>query len=194
MKKLMKLTSLVIAFSLALSFFGNTHTLQNVNASSSRRVTTTEKRNIKKLCSNFTTFLGLELTDDDPYTMIEEGKSRTWEFQKWNKEDMTYKENMVVPLWYMYFKDPAKKVFDIDDWIVPTTEGDWGDAGPVMSLRSIKKISSKKYKVNYNINWESSFPKKSVTKMGSATFTLKKKRGTYYGFVVKSVVIKKVAH
>ena len=194
MKKIMKLTSIVIAFSLALSFFGNTHTLKDVNASTSTRVTATEKRNIKKLCSNFTTFLGLELTDPDSATNYFEDESVTWEFQKWNKEDMTYKENMIVPLWYMYCKDPAKKVFDIDSWIITTKEGDWGEAAPVMSLRSIKKVSSKKYKVNYNINWESSFPKKSVTKIGSATFTLKKKRGTYYGFVVKSVVIKKVAN
>lgn len=192
MKKIMKIMSLVITFSLALSFFGGTNTCKDVNATTSKNVTETQKKNIKKLCRNFTDFLGLELTDTDPYTMMEAGKSRTWKFQKWGTEDMTYKANMIIPLWYMTCKDPAKKVFDIDGWIITPQLGDWGDAYPSMSLKSIKKVSSKKYKATYNINWKSSVPKKT-TKIGSATFTLKKKRGTYYGFIVKSVTIKKVA-
>ena len=192
MKKLIKITSLIVIFSLVITFFGETNTAKDVHAASSNKVTATQKKKIQKLCKNFTDFLGMELTDNDSSTKIKVGKTKTWEFQEWSTEDMTYKPNMVVPLWYMTIKDPAKKVFDIDDWSVPTKEGDWGEVAPYLSLKSVKKISSKKYKAVFDIKWKDSVSGKSK-KTGSAAFTLKMKKGTYYGFIVKSVKIKKTS-
>lgn len=192
MKKLIKITSLIVALSLVMTFFGEVNTI-DVSAASSKKVTATEKKKIKKLCKNFTDFLALELTDEDPITKIKKGKSITWEFQKWSKEDDIYKPNLVVPLWYMTIKDPAKKVFDIDDFSVETLEGDWGTISPYLSLKSVTKLSSKKYKAVFNIKWVNSENNKRKT-TGIATFTLKKKAGTYYGFVAKSVKIKKTAN
>ena len=193
MKKFIKITSFVIVVLLALSLFGETNIVQDVNAKTSKDVTATQERNIKKLCRHFTNFLCLELIDVEPDSMIKVGKSKTWKFQNWRTEDLTYKENMLEPLTYMYCKNAAEKVFDIKDWKITPVLGDWGDAGPYISLKSIKKVSSKKYKATFNIKWENSVLNK-VKKMGSATFTLKKKRGTYYGFIVKSVTIKKISN
>lgn len=192
MKKLIKITSLIVVLSLVMTFFGEVNTI-DVSAASSKKVTATEKKKIKKLCKNFTDFLAHELTDDNLTSNIKKGKSITWEFQKWSKEDDIYKPNLVVPLWYMTIKNPAKKVFDIDDFSVETLEGDWGTISPYLSLKSVTKLSSKKYKAVFNIKWVNSENNKRKT-TGIATFTLKKKAGTYYGFVAKSVKIKKTAN
>lgn len=170
----------------------NTFEDRHVYAATSQDVTKTEKKNIKKLCRNFTTFIGLELTDDMSATYIEKGKSNTWEFQKWSTEDTIYEPNMIIPLWYMTIKDPAKKVFDIDDFHVEPKLGDWGTAAPCLSLKSISKISARKYKAVFNVKWDNSMTR-TTKKIGSATFTLKKKKGTYYGFIVKKVKISKTS-
>lgn len=168
--------------------FGN----KDVYAATSEDVTTTQEKNIKKLCKNFTDFIGVELTDETSGTYIKVGKSNTWEFQKWSTEDTIYEPNMVIPLWYMNIKNASKKVFDIDDFHVQNKLGDWGEVAPYLSLNSISKISSKKYKAVFAVKWRDSVSQTSK-KTGSATFTLKKKKGTYYGFIVKSVKIKKTS-
>lgn len=91
MKKLIKITSLIVIFSLVITFFGETNTAKDVHAASSNKVTATQKKKIQKLCKNFTDFLGMELTDNDSSTKIKVGKTKTWEFQEWSTEDMTYK-------------------------------------------------------------------------------------------------------
>lgn len=192
MKKLMKLTSLIVAFSLVITLFGGANTI-DVNAATSKKVTATEKKKIKKLCKNFTDFLALELVDDDEITKLEVGKTRNWIFQKWSTEDFTYQPNLVVPLWYMTIKNPAKKVFGLDNFSVETQQGDWGSIIPYLSLKSVKKVSSKKYTAVFNIKWKNCENNKKKT-TGTATFTLKKKKGTYYGFIVKSVKIKKTSN
>ena len=62
MKKLIKITSLIVVLSLVMTFFGEVNTI-DVSAASSKKVTATEKKKIKKLCKNFTDFLAHELTD-----------------------------------------------------------------------------------------------------------------------------------
>lgn len=152
------------------------------------RFTATQERKIKKLCKNFTNFLCHELIDEEPDTMIKAGKSQSWKFQDWKTEDTTYKENMLASLKYMDCKNAAEKVFDIKGWDITPILGDWGDAGPSISPKSIKKVSFKRCKATFDIKWGNA---EETKKIGSATFILKKKRGTYYGFVVKSVTIKK---
>lgn len=192
MKKLIKITSLIVVFSLVMTFFGEVTTI-DVQAASSKKVTETQKKKIKKLCKNFTDFIAVELTEKDPDLKIKVGKTKNWKFQKWDTEDHTYDANMIIPLWYMNIEDPAKKVFDIDDWSVVKKEGDWGIVIPYLSLKSVKKLSSEKYKAVFNVKWKNS-EKNKTKKTGTATFTLKKKSGTYYGFVVKSVKIKKTSN
>ena len=162
----------------------------HVYAATSQDVSETQEKNIKKLCKNFTTFIGVEFTDDTSGTYVEKGKSCTWEFQKWSTEDLTYKPNIVVPLWYMSIKDASEKVFDIDGFYVEPIEGDWGSAEPNLSLQSISKISSRKYKAVFNVKWRDCMSRTNK-KIGTATFTLKKRKGTYYGFIVKKVKISK---
>ena len=124
------------------------------------------------------------------------GKSKNWVFQKWGAEDIDeYEPNMVVALWYMTIKNPAQKVFGIRDGVMYTKkEGDWGTLFPYLTLKSVKKKSSNKYEAVFNVMWENCENNCKKKKTGTATFTLKKKKGTYYGFVAKSVKIKKITN
>ena len=156
----------------------------------SNRVNATQKRKIKKLCKNFTKFLCRELVAEGTIIRLEADNTKTWKFQDWKKEDTTYKENMLASLKDMDCKNAAEKVFDIKDWDVTPALEDYGNVRLSMSIKSIRKVSSKRYKAIFHIEWENS---EKIKKIRSATFTLKKKKGTYYGFVVKSLTMKKTA-
>ncbi len=155
------------------------------------KVSSSEKANIKKLCSNFETFVGQMLADNDSDNKIAVGKSQKWVFQSWQKEDLTYKDNMVVPLGYMGGKKAAERVFGVKKFYVPHKKGDWGNAYPKLTVKSIKKESSSKYIATCDVKWVNSEDNTSK-KWATVTVTMKKKKGTHYGFVAKSVNIKKL--
>lgn len=154
------------------------------------RVNATQKRKIKKLCKNFTKFLCRELVAEGTIIRLGAENAKTWKFQDWKTEDTTYKENMLASLKYMDCKNAAERVFDIKDWDVTPALEDYGNVRLSMSTKSIRKVSSKRYKATFHIEWENAEKNKKIR---SATFTLKKKKGTYYGFVVKNLTMKKTA-
>lgn len=156
----------------------------------SLKVSAKEKKSIKKICQEFTTFLGLQLIDENEDTKIPVGKSTTWKFQDWGKENLKYKYNMTAALCYMEGRTPAKRVFGIKAFYTTPVTGDWGSAGPNLAVKSMTKKSSARYTANGDVMWVSEVD--ASKKLGTVTFTLKKKKNTYYGFVVKSVKIKKI--
>ena len=195
MKKIVRIISALLVCALVFSNFSGTNAMPGVYAASSKKVTSKEKKNIKRLCKNFETFIGMELMEEDSMLEIPVGKSKNWVFQEWGTEEIDlYKPNMVEALSYMLIKDPAKKVFDIDSFVVCSKEGDWGTLFPYLTLKSVKKKSSNKYVAVFNVMWENCENNCKKKKTGTATFTLKKKKGTYYGFVAKSVKIKKITN
>lgn len=72
-------------------------------------------------------------------------------------------------------------------------KGNWGIAWPNNKIRKIYKISSDKYKVVLNINWfntETNISKR----IGKAHLYLKKDPNSYYGYIVRSMKLKKIAN
>ena len=190
MKKTLKKFVYVMVLALLVCSYSGVNGQEVVHAQTSK-VTSGEKGKIKKLCKEFTVFLAMQLNETDPIMEIPVGKSTTWKFQDWNKEDLNYKYNMIVPLGYMSDENAAKRVFGISDFYVTPEVGDWGEAYTVVSLKSVSKKSSSKYVAVCDVKWVNEV-ENTTQKWGTATFTLKKKKGTYYGFVVKSVKIKKI--
>lgn len=193
MKKIRHILTIIIVFSMAGIMCGVNLNSDFVQAKQSKKVTLKEQKNITKLCKNFETFLGLQLLEEDPDLKIKVGKTEEWLFQKWDKEDLTYKYNMIVPLWYMGIKKAPQKVFGIDGWEVHKEVGDWGEQCPYIALKKITKVSSNKYYAKFDICWKFSGPFVKKEKNGEAKFLLKKKSNSYYGFIVKKVKIKKTA-
>jgi hypothetical protein len=69
--------------------------------------------------------------------------------------------------------------------------GDWGEDEPVFSHYKIYKVSSSKYKVKADLYFHDwSIDKK--TKEGTIQLNIKKKKGSYYGYVATSIKIKKL--
>ena len=192
MKKTFQQVLFGFVFSLLICSLGIIHTPVAVQAKTTN-ATTNEKKKSKKLCNEFTNFLGMQLTEGDPSLAISVGKSTTWIFETWKKEDLTYRYNLVVPLQYMSDEGAAERVFGLKDFYVSPVIGDWGEAFPELSLKSATKKSTSKYTAVCDIKWVNSMDN-TTKKIGTATFTLKKKKGTHYGFIVKSIKIKKVAN
>ena len=70
--------------------------------------------------------------------------------------------------------------------------GDWGVAGPIIVIKKIYKIDSKKYKVVANVNWYNS-DDNSSKKIGRLRLYLKKDTNSYYGYIAKSMKLEKVS-
>ena len=69
--------------------------------------------------------------------------------------------------------------------------GDWGVDIPVLKISKISKVDSGKYRVVAKAILLNDFTGKTTT-YGTVTLDVKKKSGSYYGYIAKKLTIKKI--
>ena len=190
----MRTKKIIVAVALGIALSQTVSAVEVMQASqmelmSSDDVTEDEVKSIKKSSKNFGTFAGADLIGVEGRKKLAKGKSRTYKFQDWDEEDTTYSSVMKKALEMVYIKDDDNKLFDVD-YDVEDFEGDWGMSYQAIAFKKVKMISEDKYKATCEVKWNDNFNGKKW-KIGTATFTFKKKDEAYYGFVLKSVTIKK---
>lgn len=147
------------------------------------------KRNIKALCKFFSIFYGVELTHQ-----MEIGQKKKYDFSKESARryvlcisgDTIHYERISV-------KKASKRIFGKSTSRVGKIIGELGDGEwPTLKIKKIYKLSSGKYKVNISLiqfNGDTGIGNKT----GELNVILKKKPKSYYGYIVKSMTLKKVS-
>lgn len=158
----------------------------------------TGKHNIKALCKCFDSLCGVELT----YQM-EVGQKKKYNFSKASTR------RYVIRLSYsggwkagferhggIDINTSSKYVFGKGTSNVDVMYANLGDGElPEFNLSKIYKLSSERYKVNINVYQFTSHIHNNDTRhrTGKLTVILKKKPKSEYGYIVKSMTLKKIA-
>lgn len=147
------------------------------------------KKDIEELVQIFTTPCGYNLTE-----LMKKGRSKNFDFSK------TSDRRKILNLCYEEIYDKAineytlsMRMFDKNTSNIDLLIGDWGSSGPQIKIIKIYKISSNKYKVLSKINWYDS-ANISSKKIGTMRLYLTKNADSYYGYIVKSMKLKKTAN
>lgn len=158
-----------------------------VNAAS---VSSSEKKKIEELCQSFQHYFGVNFyfTDDEAKKYA---KKEEIVFSKWGKEDKSKIGNVKNVGSYISNLYSMESIFGIKGVNVDRHVGDWGVEYPIVKVTSVTKKSSTKYIAKCDLKWVNDY--KGTKKVGNATFTLKKKSKSKYGFVVKSLSYKMTA-
>lgn len=146
------------------------------------------KNDIKELVQCFNTPCGYDLTQ-----LMKKGRTKKYSFSKASDRrnilNLCYEEiyNQGVGERATSIRLFGKTTSNIDLLI-----GDWGCAWPEIKIKKIYKTSSYNYKIVANINWFEE-EKNASKKIGSLRLYLKKDSNSYYGYIVKSMKLKKIA-
>lgn len=167
-----------------------------VQTHAAKDITNTATHNIRALCEFFPSTCGSDLI----YNM-KIGQKKKYDFSKASTRRRT-----ILNDWIEFTSESdigispnemSKRVFGKGTSKINTLGGDWGDVcWPSIKVKKIYKLSSGKYRVKANVNWNDTDGAGNITsihKIGDLTINLKKKPKSYYGYIVKSMTLKKVA-
>lgn len=165
-----------------------------VQTHAAKDITNTATYNIRTLCEFFPSTCGFDLIDN-----MKIGQKKKYDFSKASTRRRT-----ILNDWIEFTSETdigispnemSKRVFGKGTSKINTLGGEWGCDWPTIKVKKIYKLSSGKYQVKADIdrNIEGSYGKMTVYKIGSVTINLKKKSKSYYGYIVKSMTLKKVA-
>lgn len=94
-------------------------------------------------------------------------------------------------------KTLSKQIFGKSTTKVSFIEGDWGLAGPKIKIKKIYKQTLGKYTVKADVDWvvKNDFNNEIADsyQIGEVEINFKKKPKSYYGYIVKSMILKKVS-
>lgn len=161
-------------------------------------ITDSATHNIRALCEFFPSTCGSDLVDNGSDTM-KIGQKKKYDFS-----NASTRRRTILCDWKAFTHGSdigitpnmwSKRVFGKSTSKINTQGGDWGESWPEIKVKKIYKLSSGKYKVKANVNWNElgDYGKMTVHKIGDLTINIKKKSKSYYGYVVKSMTLKKVA-
>ena len=166
-----------------------------VQTHAAKDITNTATHNIRALCGFFPSTCGGDLIDNGAATM-KIGQKKKYNFSKASTRRRTIERD------FREFTSQSdigigpnamsKRVFGKSTSKINIQGFDWGDSWPTIEVKKIYKLSSEKYKVKANVNWNE-YGKMTIHKIGDLTINLKKKSKSYYGYIVKSMTLKKVA-
>lgn len=168
-----------------------------VKAQAAKDITNSATFNIRALCDYFPSVCGYDLIY----------KMKIGQKKKYNFAKASTRRHTIFCDWIEFTIqsgksiDPnivSKRVFGKGTSKINTLGGQWGMAYPTIKVKKICKLSSTKYKVKANVNWEwepgvSDNGIAGSRKIGDLRITLKKKPKSYYGYIVKSMALKKVS-
>lgn len=166
-----------------------------VQAQAAEDVTNSFTFNVETLCGFFPSTCGYDLIynmkigQKKKYDFSKESTRRHTIYCDW-AEFSSYTDIDVSP------NEMSKRVFGKKTSKIDTNGGEWGNGGPTIKIKKIYKLSSGKYKVKANVCWnvaDSNGKVVNIYKIGDLTINLKKKSKSYYGYIVKSMTLKKVA-
>lgn len=148
--------------------------------------TVSGKNDIKELTQILATPCGYDLTE-----LMKKGRTKKYDFSKASDRrnilNLCYEEIYSVGERVVSIRMFGENTNNIDLLV-----GDWGVAGPIIVIKKIYKIDSKKYKVVANVNWYNS-DDNSSKKIGRLRLYLKKDTNSYYGYIAKSMKLEKVS-
>ncbi len=166
-----------------------------VQTHAAKDITNTATHNIRALCGFFPSTCGGDLIDNGADTM-KIGQKKKYNFSKASTRRRTIERDFreftsqsdigISP------NAMSKRVFGKSTSKINIQGFDWGDSWPTIEVKKIYKLSSGKYKVKADVNWNE-YGKMTIHKIGDLTINLKKKSKSYYGYIVKSMTLKKVA-
>lgn len=166
-----------------------------VKAQAAKDITNSATHNIRTLCEFFPSTCGYDLI----YKM-KIGQKKKYNFAK--ASTRRYALNRCYSELYSQYSTGtsintlSNRIFGKKTSKVNMIVADWGLARPAIKIRKIYRQSSGKYKVKANVNWEwdaDEFDSAGSRKIGDLQITLKKKPKSYYGYIVKSMALKKVS-
>ncbi len=149
--------------------------------------TVSGKNDIKELTQILATPCGYDLTQ-----LMKKGRTKKYDFSKESDR------RNILNLCYDEIYSLGERVVSIRMFGENTNDiellvGDWGTAGPEIIIKKIYKSNSNKYKVVANVNWYNT-DDNSSKKIGSLRLYLKKDPNSYYGYIVQSMKLQKVAN
>lgn len=177
------LTLAIIGISAIAGGFGITET-------KAATVSASEKKNIVELCKSFGCYFGVNYYESDADAK-KYGKKVNVTFSNWGKEDTSKSSTIENVGYFINNTYSMEDIFGVKGVYVDRLSGDWGESYPDVKVTSISKKSGNKYSAKCDLRWIDYNSK--VKKVGNATFTLKKKSGARFGFVVKSLSYKMTA-
>ncbi len=146
---------------------------------------------VRNLVKCFSTFCGAELT----YHM-KVGQKKKYDFSKESIRRHTlnhcYKELYGELNAGSSANKLSKQIFGKGTSKIKFTIGDLGDGEyPEFKIQKIYKLSSQKYKINFNVIQFPPYVQAKYRKTGELSMVLKKKQDSLYGYIVKSMTLRR---
>ena len=188
MKKEKLLNKIICAFVIICCFITPVINANTRVQAQTKDVTNTVsgKNDIKELTRILATPCGYDLTE-----LMKKGRTKKYDFSKASDRrnilNLCYEEIYSVGERVVSIRMFGENTNDIDLLV-----GDWGCSWPEIKINKIYKMSSNKYKVSANVNWYDE-SENSSKKIGKLRLYLKKDSNSYYGYIAKSMKLKKVA-
>lgn len=149
------------------------------------------KQNIRILAESFATLCGVDLTSE-----MEIGQKKKYDFSEPSirRYAISYSENE----WNSQIsagisvETLSKRIFGKNTSQISFIKiTDWSDGWPAVRVKKIYRQLSGKNKVKASIIWEINDSK--PYKIGALNITLKKKPKSYYGYIIQSMILRKIA-
>lgn len=153
------------------------------------------KQDIRILAESFATLCGVDLI----YRM-EIGQKKKYDFSEPSirRYAISYSKNE----WNSQIsagideKTLSRRIFGKSTTKVNFIEGDWGLGYPKIKIKKIYKLDSGKYTIKADVDWiveNEYYEIEDSYQIGELQINFKKKPKSYYGYIVKSMVLKKVS-
>ncbi len=155
-----------------------------------------EKHNIRVISGYFRTLCGYDLIEREMNT----SQQKKYDFSKESTRRYALSRCFSELYSQIYAGIDAKTlsrwIFGKSTTKVNFIEGDWGLSYPKIKIKKIYKRASGKYTVKADVDWiveNDNYGIEDSYQIGELKINFKKKPKSYYGYIVKSMALKKVS-